>query len=365
MRVVLVTPAFAPEVGGIQNLLAGLVRSSVDAHYSVIAPQWPGAGAFDRDAGYDVIRVRAPFPRRGLNTAWLNVVALRHIRRLSPDVVLSGHITTSLVARASRRPWVQYVHAQELPLRPRLAALALRHATRVIAVSEHSRSLAAQFGASPDRIAVIPPGIDARAATKRQPKAGKVVSICRLNDDYKGIDVLLAAFARLRDDDADACLRAELVVIGDGPLAPALQRRAGQLGLAPPAVVFAGAVDDHERDRHLAEADVFALPARLPPERGGEGFGIVFMEATARGVPVLAGNAGGARDAVRDRETGLLVDPEDPEAVAAGIRRLMTDEELRDRIARTGPAWAQSFDWRNVAPRVESLLRQAIDAHSA
>ena len=105
-------------------------------------------------------------------------------------------------------------------------------------------------------------------------------------------------------------------VVGEGSLRPRLEALAAQYGVEA-QVRFLGDLSDEERDRWYRSAHVFVMPSRLPPEGGGEGFGIVYLEAAAHGLPVVAGNVAGARDAVVDGETGLLVDPTDHLEVAA------------------------------------------------
>ena len=111
---------------------------------------------------------------------------------------------------------------------------------------------------------------------------------------------------------------------------------------------FLGAVSDAERDTWLRRADLLAMPSRLPGAgRAGEGFGIVYLEAGAYGKPVVAGNVGGALDAVRDGETGLLVDPADAHAVAEAIARLLLDPDLARRLGAGGrTARAQALPGR-------------------
>jgi phosphatidyl-myo-inositol dimannoside synthase len=146
------------------------------------------------------------------------------------------------------------------------------------------------------------------------------------------------------------------VIVGDGPRRAALERLAAELGVAD-AVRFTGAVDAHERDRCLDRAHAFVMPSRVPDGGvGGEGFGIAFVEAGAHGLPVLAGDRGGAVDAVRDGQTGLLVDAADPRAVAGGIVRLLTEPGLAARLGAAGAARARELAWPRVAARVEDLL---------
>jgi glycosyltransferase involved in cell wall biosynthesis len=125
-------------------------------------------------------------------------------------------------------------------------------------------------------------------------------------------------------------------------------------------VIFAGAVGDAERDRLLDEAWVFAMPTRRPADgRGGEGFGMVYAEAGAHGVPSVASRVPGVVDAVRDGETGLLVAPGDAGAVAAAAIALLGDRERRDRLGAAARERAQALAWERVLPAVEDILECA------
>lgn len=135
-----------------------------------------------------------------------------------------------------------------------------------------------------------------------------------------------------------------------------LERLAEIYGVAD-SVHFLGQVDNGERDGWLERAHVFAMPSRVPGGGlGGEGFGIVYMEASWHGLPVVAGDVGGAVDAVVDGETGLLVDANDPVAVADTLARLLLDPELSRKLGECGSARAQEFAWPIITRRVEDVL---------
>ena len=149
---------------------------------------------------------------------------------------------------------------------------------------------------------------------------------------------------------------AQWVVIGDGSLRPGLEQLAASHGVSA-AVRFLGALDDEQRNVWLRRAHVLAMPSRIPAGGfAGEGFGIVYLEAGAYGKPVVAGNVGGALDAVLDGETGLLVDPLDPLAIAAAITSLLSDRGLAARLGAAGRARAQEHSWPRVVARVEAAL---------
>ena len=155
------------------------------------------------------------------------------------------------------------------------------------------------------------------------------------------------------------------MVVGDGPLRPELEDLARHEGVDD-AIEFVGAASNRERDEWYDRAHVFAMPSRLPEAGvGGEGFGIVYLEAGAHDLPSVAGNVAGARDAVVDAETGILVDPTDPEALAAALCDLLLD---RDRAAAMGAAarrHAESHAWPRIAAQVEGLFRDVMPASGA
>src|SRR4029077_9750970 len=125
---------------------------------------------------------------------------------------------------------------------------------------------------------------------------------------------------------------------------------------------FLGVVDDAERDRWLRRAHVLTMPSRLPGAGfAGEGFGLVYIEAGAYGKPVVACNVGGALDPVADGASGLLVEPNEPLALAEAIARLLLDDELARRLGAAGRARAESLAWPLVVSRMREVLLETIE----
>src|SRR6266545_26691 len=149
------------------------------------------------------------------------------------------------------------------------------------------------------------------------------------------------------------CADAALLIVGGGPYGKTLRRLAGDL-----PVIFTGSVPWPELPAHYAAGDVYAMPCRT--RRGGldvEGFGIVFLEASATGLPVVAGDSGGSPDAVRDGETGYLVDGHDLDALAGRLVKLLTDRDLARRLGAAGRAWVEErWRWDTQADRMAALL---------
>jgi phosphatidylinositol alpha-1,6-mannosyltransferase len=322
----------------------------------------PGAREFDAEQPFDVRRVNWMPGTRRASFALLNAVAVREARRFRPHAVLSGHIVTAPAAWTIRKALgpraVQYLYADEVRAAPRLCGFALRHASAVVVVSRHADALARAFGTEKSRIHRIPPGVDLPSETAPATRADRptLLTVARLQDEYKGHDVILRALPLIKRQIPDICW----VVLGDGSLRPRLKRQAAEEGLEGNAC-FLGGVSDAERDYWYRTAHVFVMPSRLPAQGGGEGFGIVYLEAGARGLPVVAGNVGGALDAVVHGETGVLVDPTDPTAVATAALELLRSPERAARMGRNGAAHAERFAWPIIARQVEDLVLAVAD----
>jgi len=260
-----------------------------------------------------------------------------------------------------RRPLVALVHhplaletgigaARAATLRAtECAALAAAH--RVVTTSRTTaRTLIGDYGVPADRIAVAVPGTDpAEPAIGSGSDRIELLSVGSLVP-RKGHDLLLAALIALR------ALPWRLTIVGDPTRDPstarALQARAHEAGLAD-RIIFAGAVDAPSLAAHYARADLFVLASRH------EGFGMVFAEAIARGLPVLGTAAGAVPEAV-PAGAGLLVPPDDLPALTEALRALLSDRHARGRLADAARAAAASLPrWRASAAVLAGVLRQA------
>ncbi|HTZ85094.1 MAG TPA: glycosyltransferase family 4 protein [Solirubrobacteraceae bacterium] len=368
-RLLLLTPDYPPSPGGIQVVSHRLAAALAGFETTVLAPASAGAAEFDAHSGVRTLRVASPGALPGpARIGLLNAAALARASMLRPQLTLSMHIVMSpaaaAIARATGARAVQYFHAEEIGARPRLAAFAASNATASIVVSEYTaglvREASARHGKQPGTLHVIGNGTDVpedHAPFSDEPGRATILTVGRIEERYKGHDAMLRALPLVLAKVPEA----QWVVVGDGSLRPSLEALAKGLGVDH-AVRFLGAVSDEERNLWLRRARLVAMPSRLPAGGfAGEGFGIVYLEAGAYGKPVVAGNVGGALDAVSDGETGLLVDPTDPLALAEAIVRLLRDSELAGRLGANGRANALAHTWPHVAERVEAVLLGALD----
>jgi len=307
------------------------------------------------------VKVLPSAPRRGV--ALLNAAVVQVGRRWRPDAVLCGHIALSPGATTLGRmlgvPVVQYVYSKEMTNRPRMTRFAVSRAAATIAISDHTARLAIKAGAQPGRVTTVEPGVDAVAAEPSLERSQQptILTVARLRDRYKGFDVMLRALPLVQSRVPEV----RWVVVGDGELRPELEEMAAA-GRVDDAVLFAGAVTDVQRDEWFDCAHVFAMPSRVPPDGGGEGYGLVYLEAGMRGLPCVAGNAGAVAEVVVHEETGLLVDARAHVAVARALVTLLTEPALAARLGHTGRKRAQARSWDRMAREVETVVDRTVAA---
>jgi phosphatidylinositol alpha-1,6-mannosyltransferase len=334
-----------------------IAEHAADLQLRIITCDQHGGRRFDAEAGLDVRRV-GPKNAWRASVAALNLVAPPEARRFRPELVLSGHIVTSpaayTIARTLGVPFAQYLYSDEIRHRPRLTSFAVRRAKATLAISAHTADLARRAGAPAKALFRAPVGVDLPAEVVRRPaERPTFVTVARLEQRYKGHDVLIRALPLIRERVPDV----EWIVAGDGSLRRELEQLVSDTGVQD-SVRFLGRVSDEQRDALLDSAHVFSMPSREPPGgSGGEGFGIACLEASAHGIPVVAGKAGGVPDAVIDGQTGVLVDdPGDPQAVGDAIAELLLDPERTEALGRAGVEFARSLAWPLVVRRIEEIL---------
>jgi glycosyltransferase involved in cell wall biosynthesis len=294
----------------------------------------------------------------------------KRIRAYRPDLVhthlLHADLFGQLAARVAGVPGVSSVHATAFPYRRQpsrsAARLAGRLARRTIAISHHvARFLVQEELAADRRVTVIhyavpvgPAGGPDRATVRAEWAMADdkvwVVAASRLVAD-KGHQTLLEAFARA----ASVAEELRLLIAGDGPLRAELEWQADALGISD-RVWFSGFVDGV--DGLLRAADIVAFPTTAA---FGEGFGLVNLEAMAAGRPVVASAVDSIPEIVVDGETGILVPPGDPGALAAALVKLAGDRELRARMGERGRHRAASeFRVDLMAERTEAVYREVL-----
>jgi len=371
-RTLVVTNDFPPRTGGIQSFVGALVERLPAEEVVVYAPAWAGAAAFDAAASYPVVRhpgsLMLPVPsvaRRARDLA----------RRHSCDSVLFGAaaplgVLAPLLRAAGVRRAVGITHGHEAgwALLPGGRAGLRRIAAGLDAMTylgDYTRRMIGDALRPADRAKLVRlhPGVD---ATRFAPGAGGAAR--RAEVGLTGRPVIVCVSRLVRRKGQDTLIRAlpairrrvegtALLLVGDGPDRGYLQALVREVRVVSD-VVFAGAVPDADLPGWYGAGDVFAMPCRT--RRRGldvEGLGMVYLEASACGLPVLAGDSGGAPDAVLDGLTGRVIDGESAGAAAHVLAAMLTDRQMARRLGDAGRAWTLSeWGWDLQTQRLRELL---------
>jgi phosphatidylinositol alpha-1,6-mannosyltransferase len=370
MRTLVVTNDFPPRQGGIQTFVAALLARRPPESLVVLASDHSGSAGYDAGLPYPVVRrptgmllptratarAAADLARaHGCDTAFFGAAA--PLGLLAPALREAGVRRLVGATHGHETGWVALPGARQLLRRIAGGLDVLTY------ISEYTRSRLEPALGGRARLAQLSPGVDVDAftpaadgsAVRRRYGLGDapvVVCVSRLVA-RKGQDVLVAGWPRVLARHPDA----RLLLVGGGPAEASLRRAVAGEGLGG-SVVLTGAVSAPELPAHYAAGDVFAMPCRT--RRGGldvEGLGMVYLEAAACGLPVVAGTSGGAPEAVRDGVTGHVVDPRSPEAVAATISRLLDDPARAREMGAAGRAWVeQRWSWTTIAATFAALL---------
>jgi len=289
--------------------------------------------------------------------------------------VLNAHYATGyglLALRSGVRPCVLSVWGSDVydfpavsPLHRQLVCATLRSAD-VVASTSHAMADQVErlLGSRPlrDPIAITPFGVDtarfAPAPRERHGRGPLVIGTIKKLEPKYGIDTLIHAFARLST--AAGCAPPLLRLVGEGAQRGELQALADRLGVTP-RVQFVGAVAHAQVPEQLHSFDIFAAASRLD----SESFGVAVIEASACGLPVVVTRAGGLPEVVRRGETGLVVERENPAALAEALQRLIDDPTLRARLGAAGRAHVQAcYEWDTSVQTMIDVYRQALRVSS-
>lgn len=369
MKHILVTNDYPPKIGGIQSLLWEWWRRLPPDSFAVLTSPYEGAAEFDAGEPYLIERTKEPWL---LPHPWM----AQRVDRLAADfgadrVVIDPAVPLGLIGPSLRQPYDLVLHGAEvtvpgrLPLTRQALAYTLGGASAIIAAGGYPAAEAEHAAGRSLPVTVVPCGVDPdkfRPLTDEQRAAARehlglpvdaelIVGVSRLVP-RKGFDTAIRAVARLRQTRPDVLL----VIAGGGRDADRLRRLADELD-AP--VRFLGRIPNADLPPLYACGDIFTMLCRN--RWGGleqEGFGIVFVEAAACGVPQVAGDSGGAAEAVADGETGIVIDdPEDTQAVVGAFAALLDDDDLRRRMGeRSRQRAVEEFSYDVLARRLGETL---------
>jgi phosphatidylinositol alpha-1,6-mannosyltransferase len=370
-RTLLITNDFPPRPGGIQQFIHNLAVRQPAGSVVVYASSWKGDAKFDAEQPFEVVRERTgvllPTPavarraaalarEHGCDRVWFGAAA--------PLGLLAAGLRRSAgVERA-----VAITHGHEigwaaLPGARQLLRRIARGNDVVTYLGEYQRTRLDKALHGLTRLERLAPGVDVEAfhpgvdgseVRKRHGLSDRPVIVCvsRLVP-RKGQDMLIRALPAVRRRVPGAAL----LLVSGGPYRAKLERLAREQDVASD-VVFTGSVPWAELPQHYAAGDVYAMPCRT--RAAGldvEGLGIVYLEASATGLPVIGGDSGGAPDAVREGETGYVVPGRDVAALAERLTDLLGDPGRARRMGEAGRAWVErEWRWETQAGRLSNLL---------
>jgi phosphatidylinositol alpha-1,6-mannosyltransferase len=349
MHLALLTYSFPPQIGGVQTYLFEIMRRVAAVHKVTVITPVKGSAREETQLH------RQPVANGRAHTFW------QALRQLKPDRVLVGHAHPQLLLPAllftkgncaALTYGNDYLAAQNRWHRPLFNWL-LGKSRPLITITRANQQRLHALGLPGAKI--IHPGTDPiHFVPASQPKASDpiLLTVGRLVS-RKGTDLVLQALPYLRNQFP----RLRYEIIGDGPDRERLQALVQSLDMED-MVQFLGRVSDSEMLAAYQRSHIFVMPAREEKENASmEGFGIVYLEASACGLPVVAGRSGGVAEAVRDGETGYLVEPDNPVALAEMLSRLLIDEDLRRRLGQNGRHWVETeMNWDRAARQMQLAL---------
>ena len=372
MKHLLVTNDFPPKIGGIQNLLFEWWRRLPPESFAVLTSPYLGSETFDAAQDFEIRRTREP-------VLLPHPLMVRKINKMAAEVgaelvVLDPALPLGLVGPHLSLPYTVVLHGAEitvpgrLPVVSRVLGRVLNKAEMIIASGSYPAAEASRISVSKEKIKIITPGVDTqrfKVLTPAQKIEARnqfgvaddtelIVGVSRLVP-RKGFDVLIRAVSHLATEHP----KLRLIIGGDGRDRARLERIARELR-SP--TTFLGRVADDDLPKLYGCADVNAMLCRsrwMGLEQ--EGFGIVFAEAAACGVPQIAGRSGGAADAVEHLKTGLVVEnPTRVDDVISALRGLLVDKPKRLQMGQASRLRAESlFDYDKLALNLGQLLRVA------
>jgi len=378
MSVLILANDFPPSTGGIQRYLYGL---AVALHRRgeevvVIATEQPQTTEFDASSPVPTVRVpaggRFPVARSLASAATELIRDSMHAKKV--ESVIAGNWWPDgygawLVQRHTGTPYVVMGYGREMVQtglnvgKWLMQQLVMRGASGGLAISHYSAHQLSRRGLPQQRIRVIYGGVDpaqfaapnssdeqvqGKLAKDNQPVLLTVSRLVR----RKGHSQVIAALPQIVSEVGPV----KYLIVGSGPEERRLRQLAREYSIDD-CVQFLGEVADRELSALYQASDVFVMPSRDLYGQPIEGLGLVYLEANLCGLPVVAGDTGGTSDAVVDGETGLLVNPEDPAAIASAVIRLLSDSDLATQLGTVGQARVLAeFTWERVAMRCQAAL---------
>lgn len=345
-KIVLVTPDFPPEHGGIQNVLYNLAKN---LKIDVIAPRIKGDEEFDKtqsaSGGFKIYRIPCVTENKKTAIPFMIVKTIL----MNPDTVICGHIITAIVGILTCKPYIVYTYGMEIFVTKHKALFGwmLKKAFKVITISEFTSNYLIKLGVSPEKIIKILPVVDTNIFNpgiapvniiKKYNLSNKSVmlTVGRMakSERYKGHDTIIKILPEIIKKVPDVVW----VVAGTGDDSQRIKDIVVNSKLSN-YVIFTGKVPENELPALYKAANIFVMPSIERKDKTGikgEGFGIVYIEANACGIPVVAYKTAGVTEAVINGETGILINSGDTEELTNTLIKLLIDKNLSKELGMNG-----------------------------
>jgi phosphatidylinositol alpha-1,6-mannosyltransferase len=373
-KIAIITLDYPPQVGGVAEYLRNLADQFDPKQLVVIAQRAKNSFLFDLNQPY--VMYRLPFFFRFIRPKWLH--AYRAIRRIIrkegiEEIIISHVLPVGYICLLLKLPFTVICHGYDVlaaahsnPWKEYWLKRILNKSKHIVVNSNFTKNEIVKLGIDEKKIIIAHPcpAIQSREISDAEIEEKKtVIGVPEENQvlfsfgrlvERKGFDMVLLSLAMVLEKMPNLTY----VIAGDGPDRKRLQELVKKYNIEE-HVIFAGKISSDERDIYYSLCDVFCMPARIVNDIDVEGFGMVYLEANVFGKPVIGGKSGGVPDAIIDGENGLLVEPEDPEALAEAILRLLSDEPLRMKMGMAGAKRVkEEFTWEKQFEKVKDLFNE-------
>lgn len=374
MKILFISIDFPPDVGGVANYYKNICQNLKDVDLIVLAEQKSGSEAFDKEQDYNTIRKNLFY--KTIWPKWLKMLFVVYtiIKKEKPDWVFAGQVlpvgtVVYLLQKIFKYKYLVFSHGTDIGIpmtnvrKRKIMTRVFKKANNVIANSHYTMKRLAKIGINEDKIAVMFPCPDQPVADEKLQKeinsikdqyglVGKLVflTIGRLVE-RKGIDNAIEALNLIKQKYQDFIY----LVIGKGPDKNRLNELIKEYSLED-NVKIVGYVSDSEKTIFYNICDIYIMTGR-EVKGDVEGFGLVYLEANSYGKPVIASRTGGVIEAVRDKETGLLVNQGDIKQIKDAILQLAENKELRKQLGENGKKRVtEKFQWKNQIENLKEIL---------
>jgi phosphatidylinositol alpha-1,6-mannosyltransferase len=379
MHTLVLTEQFLPTVGGSITWLVNTYSRYDPENVIFVASQNAGGEAVDRTLPFPVERTAMtmsdwdPTIPASLLCYLKSALCVRRtcrkykIRQIHCAKVLPEGLIAFIVSLYTHIPFLIYAHGEEIQsgltsrkfkwLLPKI----YDRAFAIIANSSNTNRLLQEIGVMPSKIHIIHPGVDTQQFIRGMTSSEVIknrYNLCQKRilltvgrlQRRKGHDMVIKALPRIKQRFPNV----HYVVVGTGEELSSLQKLASEEGVTD-SVLFAGYVPDHEIPSYYAACDIFLMPNRQI-EADIEGFGMVFLEASAAGKPVIGGKSGGTDDAILDGITGLRINGDNVDQITDAVLALLSDPQKASALGANGRRWVQeTFTWESVVGRTQAL----------